>query len=121
MKRLILQSLMLALAMAPVVGAEAMDMPTYHQKAGVTCEGCHTATVTKEGRTPTKTECTACHNEDQLVKDSGEKFGVRNPHDSIHFHRDLPCEDCHRQHQPAVNTCTIMCHTFPEMKIPANR
>lgn len=103
-----------------VLEAQAFDIPAYHGKAKLECASCHTPDVQKEGRTPSKTECVACHNEDALVKKSAERLGARNPHESIHFHRDMPCEDCHRQHKAPVNQCTEMCHVFPEMKFPAN-
>ncbi|BBF23797.1 cytochrome c3 family protein [Sutterella megalosphaeroides] len=102
------------------LGASAVEVPAYHRNAKLECASCHTPEVAREGRTPSKTECVACHNEDALVKKSAERLGARNPHESIHFHRDMPCEDCHRQHKAPVNQCTEMCHVFPEMKFPAN-
>lgn len=80
-------------------------LPEPHAKAGVHCFDCH------HEEKPTKKavasdSCMNCHGDYPAMK-ALTKDAKPNPHDS-HL-GEVPCIDCHRQHQPPVVKC-LECH-----------
>lgn len=86
-------------------GQETHKLPAPHAKAGVHCFDCH------QEEKPTKKavaseSCMTCHGDYPAMR-ALTKDAKPNPHDS---HKgEIPCTECHRQHQPPVVTC-LECH-----------
>ena len=81
------------------------SLPALHTKAGVHCYDCH------QEEKPTKKavaaeSCMTCHGDYPAMK-ALTKDAKPNPHDS-HV-GEIPCIECHRQHQPPVVKC-LECH-----------
>ncbi|MCX7634143.1 MAG: cytochrome c3 family protein [Syntrophales bacterium] len=79
-----------------------------HQKAGVSCEGCHQEKPPKT-LVPTP-KCMACHGDlTKLITRSAK--AVPNPHASPHISPgEIPkCEECHHIHKPSEVSC-LGCH-----------
>ncbi len=86
-------------------GTGKASLPAYHAKAGVHCFDCH------QEEKPTKKavasdSCMTCHGDYPAMK-ALTKDVKPNPHAS-HL-GEIPCTDCHRQHQPPVVKC-LECH-----------
>ena len=100
----------------PVLAQDAKghSLPAHHTKAGVHCFDCH------QEEKPTKKavaseSCMTCHGDYPAMK-ALTKEAKPNPHDS-HL-GEIPCTDCHRQHQPPVVKC-LECHEGKyKFKIP---
>ena len=80
-------------------------LPAPHAKAGVHCYDCH------HEENPTKKavaaeSCVVCHGDYPAMK-AVTRNVKPNPHDS-HL-GEIPCTECHRQHQPPVVKC-LECH-----------
>jgi hypothetical protein len=90
---------------APAQEAAGGSLPAHHAKAGVHCYDCH------QEEKPTKKavaqeSCMTCHGDYPAMR-AVTKDAKPNPHDS-HL-GEIPCTDCHRQHQPPVVKC-LECH-----------
>ncbi|MCE1205129.1 MAG: cytochrome c3 family protein [Holophagaceae bacterium] len=84
---------------------EKKSLPAHHAKAGVHCYDCHQEEKpTKKAVAPDS--CMTCHGDYPAMK-ALTKNAKPNPHDS-HL-GEIPCTECHRQHQPAVVKC-LECH-----------
>ncbi len=84
---------------------KTVSQPPHHLKAGVHCFDCH------QEEKPTKKavasdSCMTCHGDYPAMK-AVTKNAKPNPHDS-HL-GEIPCTECHRQHQPPVVKC-LECH-----------
>ncbi|MBK5071475.1 cytochrome c3 family protein [Budviciaceae bacterium CWB-B4] len=97
----------------------------YHQPLAATgrdasCQLCHGA---KTPTTPANdSNCLTCHGSlDQIAAmtepKSKEGHPEPNPHNSIHYGKDVPCSTCHSEHKPSQVYCNS-CHLFkyPNMK-----
>ena len=90
---------------SPSQEAKSRSLPAHHAKAGVHCFDCH------QEEKPTKKavasdSCMTCHGDYPAMKVL-TKEAKPNPHDS-HL-GEIPCTECHRQHQPPVVKC-LECH-----------
>ena len=96
---------LLSARLASAEEAKGKALPPPHAKAGVHCYDCH------QEEKPTKKavaseSCMTCHGDYPAMK-ALTKEAKPNPHDS-HL-GEIPCTDCHRQHQPPVVKC-LECH-----------
>jgi hypothetical protein len=85
--------------------SKKVTLPPHHTKAGVHCFDCH------QEEKPTKKavaadSCMTCHGDYPAMR-ALTKDVKPNPHDS-HL-GEIPCTECHRQHQPPVVKC-LECH-----------
>lgn len=90
---------------SPSQQTSSRSLPAHHAKAGVHCFDCH------QEEKPTKKavaseSCMTCHGDYPAMK-AVTKDAKPNPHDS-HL-GEIPCTECHRQHQPPVVKC-LECH-----------
>lgn len=78
---------------------------------GNSCDSCHDNT--KPTAFPADFSCLECHDKDELIKATSrpddEKW--QNPHNNMHYGQDVPCMECHREHQESKPLCAG-CHTF---------
>lgn len=84
------------------------------------CQLCHGAKTPTTP--PNDNNCLTCHGStDQIAAmtepKSDEAHPEPNPHNSIHYGKDVPCSVCHSEHQPSKVYCNS-CHLFkyPNMK-----
>ncbi|TKB48793.1 cytochrome C [Ferrimonas sediminicola] len=85
---------------------------SYHEKlhSNNNCKACHGAQA--DGY-PEDDTCHKCHNPDKLAQKtarSGEEVH-QNPHDNLHYGKDVPCTECHGEHMAKEPLCAD-CHTF---------
>jgi hypothetical protein len=85
-------------------GAGKPSLPAYHTKAGVHCFDCHQEE--KPTKKASSESCMACHGDYPAMK-AVTKDVKPNPH-APHL-GEIPCTECHRQHQPPVVKC-LECH-----------
>jgi hypothetical protein len=81
------------------------SLPQPHAKAGVHCFDCHQEEKPTRKAVSEKS-CMACHGDYPAMKE-WTKTVKPNPHDS-HL-GEIPCTECHRQHQAPVVKC-LECH-----------
>ena len=81
----------------------------YHE--GLECTDCHA----DENPTtfPADFVCVDCHDLDELVATTSrsEEDKWQNPHNNLHFGKDVPCMECHGEHQQMKPLCEG-CHSF---------
>jgi hypothetical protein len=87
-----------------------------HQKAGLTCQGCHKEAPPKV-MVP-DAQCMTCHGDLAKLIEKSNK-AVPNPHASPHLNPgDQPkCDECHHIHKPSEVSCTN-CHEEFKFRIP---
>ena len=83
---------------------------------GKSCDSCHTNK--KPLNLPEDDACLECHDQDELVQstsrpDKEEKW--QNPHNNMHYGKDVPCMECHGEHSSRKHMCDG-CHTFKYTK-----
>lgn len=88
-----------------VRAAEDKPLPAPHVKAKVSCHDCHQKEKPSTAAVPDEA-CMICHGDYPAMK-ALTKDAKPNPHDS-HL-GEIPCIECHRQHQPPVVKC-LECH-----------
>jgi hypothetical protein len=85
--------------------AKKYTLPALHAKSGVHCFDCHQEEKPTK-KAVTSESCVVCHGDYPAMK-ATTKDVKPNPHDS-HV-GEIPCTECHRQHQPPVVKC-LECH-----------
>ncbi|BCV68290.1 cytochrome c3 family protein [Shewanella carassii] len=101
----------LLLAGLTSVSVHAVQQRDYHKAViGNDCEVCHDQGVDQY---PSDKTCLQCHDVDELAKETARSGEDRwqNPHDNLHYGKDLPCVECHGEHHPKKPLCNS-CHTF---------
>jgi len=95
-------------------GSEGIQGRDYHQRLYQRgrCEACHA--VAEPTGYPADGSCLDCHRMNGLVaatapEDEEEKW--QNPHDSLHYGREVPCVECHGEHTNKEPLCAD-CHNF---------
>ncbi len=76
------------------------------------CSSCHG--VDDPVGYPEDGTCITCHSVDRLVEETmseSEEDRWQNPHDSLHWGRDVPCVECHGEHSNKAPLCAD-CHNF---------
>ncbi|MBT8039681.1 MAG: cytochrome c3 family protein [Gammaproteobacteria bacterium] len=73
------------------------------------CDACHD----QKGRFPSDFSCTSCHDLEALVETTArpEDEKWQNPHNNMHYGRDVPCMECHGEHKEGEILCAG-CHHF---------
>ncbi|TKB54962.1 cytochrome c3 family protein [Ferrimonas aestuarii] len=99
------------LALAISLPATALDKREHHEAVyEMGCDTCHDQGV---GKFPSDEACYQCHDADktaEMTKREG-KYAKQNPHDSMHYGKDVPCQECHSEHSHKQALCQD-CHTF---------
>jgi len=93
------------------LSAQANDQREYHQSVYESgCESCHDQ---GPGMYPSDDTCLQCHDIDDLVEQTvrSEEEKWQNPHNSLHYGKELPCVECHAEHMPKQPMCNN-CHSF---------
>jgi len=86
---------------------------SYHADlyADKSCDSCH---MKAEPETfPGDFSCLECHDGDELVEATArpEEEKWQNPHNNLHYGKDVPCMECHGEHQEQKPLCAG-CHSF---------
>lgn len=123
MMRTIGKVLLLTVTVAFVAGAGLADSTleqfdkikgrSYHASFydGESCDVCHENN--RATSLPADDACQSCHDLDSLVEATARPAGEegQNPHDNLHYGRDVPCMECHGEHQAREHMCAD-CHSF---------
>jgi hypothetical protein len=78
---------------------------------GKSCTVCHESNTPRN--LPPNDACLNCHGLDDLIEATKRPAGeeVQNPHDNLHWGKDVPCMECHGEHQQKKPMCAG-CHSF---------
>lgn len=78
---------------------------------GTSCDACHENS--QPTAFPADYVCFDCHDGDELVQATArpEDEKWQNPHNNMHYGRDVPCMECHGEHQESDLLCAG-CHSF---------
>lgn len=74
------------------------------------CDSCHDNGIKNR---PSDNACESCHDVDELAQATvrtGDE-AHQNPHDNLHYGKEVPCAECHGEHQAKQPICND-CHTF---------
>ena len=86
---------------------------TYHADlyAEKSCDSCHSEA--EPTTFPADFACLDCHDSDELVEATArpEEEKWQNPHNNLHYGKDVPCMECHGEHQESKPLCAG-CHSF---------
>lgn len=81
------------------------------------CDSCHGNA--KPTTFPADFVCFDCHDGDDLNQATShpEDEKWKNPHNNMHYGKDVPCMECHGEHQESKLLCAG-CHSFdyPDFK-----
>lgn len=86
---------------------------TFHADlyADPACVACHGET--EPSSFPADDVCLDCHDQESVVaataRAADEKW--QNPHDNLHYGQDVPCMECHGEHESRKPLCEG-CHSF---------
>ena len=86
---------------------------SYHADlyADKSCDSCHDNA--KPAAFPKDFACFECHDGEELIQATArpddEKW--QNPHNNMHYGKDVPCMECHGEHQESKPICAG-CHSF---------
>ena len=75
------------------------------------CDSCHDKA--EPVTIPEDFVCLDCHDGDDLIQatERPEDEKWQNPHNNMHFGKDVPCMECHGEHQEVKMLC-VGCHSF---------
>lgn len=75
------------------------------------CDSCHDNNP--PSTFPADFSCLDCHDLENLVESSArtEEDKWQNPHNNLHYGKEVPCMECHGEHQIREPLCNE-CHTF---------
>lgn len=101
----------LVLGCLPMLSAQAVELRDYHKAViGNDCKACHDNGIKQF---PSDQACLKCHNIDDLAlktaRNDEDKW--QNPHNNLHYGKELPCQECHGEHKAKQPLCSD-CHTF---------
>lgn len=86
---------------------------TYHAYlyAQNACDSCHDDSAPTTF--PADFACVACHDLEELVEATAraEEDKWQNPHNNLHYGKEVPCMECHGEHETREPLCNE-CHTF---------
>ncbi|MFQ6371933.1 cytochrome c3 family protein [Shewanella sp. YIC-542] len=109
---------MLALSFSAVAGDTLVSQDnimgrSYHQQLYVKhqCATCHG--VDKPVSRAPDDSCLKCHSVDKLAQKTARQGDEvwQNPHNNLHYGKDVPCTECHAEHAVKQPMCKD-CHTF---------
>ncbi|OEG73753.1 cytochrome C [Shewanella colwelliana] len=106
-------NIVLALVLGGLVSlsAQAIEQRAWHKDViGKDCKVCHDNGIKQF---PSDQACLQCHDVDDLAEQTArsEEAKWQNPHNNLHYGKDLPCQECHGEHKPKKPLCSN-CHTF---------
>lgn len=75
------------------------------------CKSCHDSSNTSDF--PADFVCLKCHDGQELIQATSrpEDEKWQNPHNNLHYGTDVPCMECHGEHQESEPLCDG-CHSF---------
>ncbi len=78
---------------------------------GQACVACHGSS--QPSALPADDVCLKCHGLEKLVTATArpEPDVWQNPHNNLHWGKDVPCMECHGEHQESKPLCQG-CHSF---------
>lgn len=78
---------------------------------GNSCDMCHENGA--PASFPSDFACFDCHDGDELIQATSrpEDEKWQNPHNNMHYANDVPCMECHGEHQESELLCAG-CHSF---------
>lgn len=86
---------------------------TYHADLyeGPSCDSCHEKS--EPTAFPADFVCLDCHDGEELIEATAHPDDERwqNPHNNMHYGNDVPCMECHGEHQESQLLCAG-CHFF---------
>lgn len=119
---------MLAALCAVATSSQGQTLKPHHAKAGLVCTACHGPGAAKGRFEPPETAaCLTCHGDraalikrtahlNKVVEQKDYQTGKvtkvtkdTNPHSGHHDQGRLDCVECHREHRPSMNLCSL-CH-----------
>jgi len=79
--------------------------------ADKSCDSCHDSNSPLT--LPKDDTCLQCHDQEELIKTTSrsKKEEWQNPHNNMHYGKDVPCMECHGEHEPRKALCDG-CHSF---------
>jgi hypothetical protein len=121
-KRYVLSSVAIVLSLL-LLGAYAygelkeyagIDGQSYHAEMHEKgrCRACHG--VNEPESYPEDGSCLRCHEFEEIVAATipeTEEDRWQNPHDNLHYGKDVPCVECHGEHTNKAPLCAN-CHNF---------
>ena len=98
----------LTLSAEPAQEPQHIDNKPYHED--LDCESCHTD---PKQTFPADFVCLDCHDSDEVVAatERPEEEKWQNPHNNLHYGKDVPCMECHGEHETGEILCD-RCHSF---------
>jgi len=93
------------------LSAQAVEVRDHHKEViGKDCKTCHDNGIKQF---PSDQACLQCHDVDDLAEQTArsEEDKWQNPHNNLHYGKELPCQECHGEHEPKKPLCSN-CHTF---------
>jgi len=89
------------------------DGRSYHSDSyeSDSCDDCH---ANSEPETfPADFICMDCHDGEDLIEATSRPEDERwqNPHNNLHYGQDVPCMECHGEHEQKKPLCAG-CHSF---------
>lgn len=86
---------------------------SYHADlyADKSCDSCHASA--EPTSFPADFSCLECHDGAELIEATArpEDEKWQNPHNNMHYGQDVPCMECHGEHQESKPLCAG-CHHF---------
>ncbi len=86
---------------------------TYHEDSydGKSCDDCHDNK--KPLNFPSDDTCLKCHDLEELIASTARPADEvwQNPHNNMHYGKDVPCMYCHGEHETRKPLCAG-CHSF---------
>jgi len=78
---------------------------------GESCSSCHDDS--QASKFPADFVCLDCHDLEELIQATSrpEEEKWQNPHNNMHYGKDVPCMECHGEHQESKPLCAG-CHFF---------
>ena len=75
------------------------------------CKSCHKESDVSEF--PADFVCFKCHDGEELIQSTArpEDEKWQNPHNNLHYGSEVPCMECHAEHQQSKLLCAG-CHSF---------
>ncbi|WP_299796731.1 cytochrome c3 family protein [uncultured Shewanella sp.] len=103
--------LTLILGFCIALSAQARDKRDFHETVYDSgCKTCHDQGINK---LPSDDICQQCHDIDLLAKQTARQGHKewQNPHNNMHYGKNVPCMECHGEHKPKEPLCA-QCHNI---------
>ena len=104
-----------AISNETIISIGKMDGRSYHQDIYDSCKNCHDQGIKIQ---PSDNSCQSCHElEDLIAQTSSPNDNIKshNPHDNFHYGTDVPCTECHGEHEYKPPLCSN-CHSNLKFK-----